>query len=178
MARKKEGGLRNFFLSCALIVTIVTVAAGKLAAASLPDPSDTVILSISGKIVASNRGDAADFDRAMLQSVGMRVVESLTPWTDGLQRFEGVSLQALLDLVGADGDRLVAVALNDYRVEIPIGDASEHDVLLAMKHNGKWMSVRDKGPIWIIYPHQGNPKDIPDLHATRMVWQLRSLRAE
>ena len=170
--------MRNFVLSCALIVTIVTVAAGRLAAASLPDPMDTVVLSVSGKIVASNRGDTAEFDRAMLEAVGMREIETLTPWTDGLQRFEGVPLQALLDLVGAKGDRLVAVALNDYRVEIPIEDASDHDVMLAMKHNGKSMSVREKGPVWIIYPHLGDPKDIPDLHATRMVWQLRSLRVE
>ena len=49
---------------------------------------------------------------------------------------------------------------------------------LATRIDGQPMRVKDKGPIWIVYPWSGNPAlDTPPFHA-RSIWQLRSLRVE
>lgn len=147
------------------------------AAEALPKPEGAVILSITGNISATNAEGRADFDRQMLETLEWVTVTSYTRWTDGPQSFEGVPLSAVLRKVGASGGNVIASALNDYKVEIPLGDADAHSVLLAMKQNGEWMRVRDKGPIWIIYPYDDIDR-ILDVHANRMVWQLRSLGIE
>ena len=141
-------------------------------------PDGPVILTISGKISVSNKGDSLVFDRTMLQSQKWTQFETPTAWTSGTPMFEGVLLRDLLKIAGAKGTRIVATALNDYAVTIPWSHIDEHPVLLAMKMNGKFMRVRDKGPIWIIYPMpsakaaKGNPLN------KYMVWQLDRLSIE
>lgn len=81
----------------------------------------------------------------------------------------------LLDAVGADGETVKAIALNDYMIDIPISDVERYEVLLALKMNGEYMRVRDKGPIWIVYPYdQYDELNEPGIRE-RSVWQLREL---
>lgn len=166
----------GFLVGIFLMVLCAPLVEGK-AAEPLPKPDGKVILSITGNISTTNADDRADFDRAMLENLEWRSIDSHTRWTEGPQTFEGVPLSVILDRVGVSGNILSAVALNDYKVEIPIGDAEANSVLLAMKHNGEWMKVRDKGPIWIVYPYD-DVDQILDVHANRMVWQLRSIKVE
>jgi hypothetical protein len=42
----------------------------------------------------------------------------------GAGKFEGVPLAKLLDAVGATGDRIVSIGLNDYSAEMPMEDAA------------------------------------------------------
>ena len=42
--------------------------------------------------------------------------------------------------------------MNNYLVEIPIKDFVDHDVIFALKGNGKYLGVRDMGPVLIVYP--------------------------
>ena len=55
--------------------------------------------------------------------------------------------------VEATGRRVSVVALNDYASEIPVEDFSKYKVILALKRNGEYMPVRDKGPLFIVYPY-------------------------
>ena len=50
-----------------------------------------------------NVGDKAVFDLAMLEKLGMKTIETTTPWYTGKVRFDGISLNKLMDLVGAKG---------------------------------------------------------------------------
>ncbi len=52
-------------------------------------PEGRVILTISGRIGRTNGKGVADFDRAMLEAMPFTTVETMTPWTDGMARFEG-----------------------------------------------------------------------------------------
>ena len=149
-------------------------AAVALAAAPLPAPAGKVILSITGNVAVRNAGDAAEFDLAMLTELPRVTVRTTTPWTDGMIAFEGVPFPALLGRVGAGGTHLTAVALNDYSIEIEIADLVRSDAFLAFSMNGKPIAVREKGPLWIIYPvRNGGPPSPEQTH--RMVWQLRRL---
>ena len=153
---------------------LAAFAAAAQAAAPLPAPAGKVILSIAGNIAVRNAGEAAEFDRAMLEALPRVTVRTATPWTDGVIAFEGVSFPALLARVGAGGTHLTAVALNDYSIEIEIADLVRSDAFLAFRMDGKPMAVRDKGPLWIIYPvRDGQPPSPEQTH--RMVWQLRRL---
>ncbi len=49
-------------------------------------------------------------------------------------------------LVGAKGTKVTAVALNDYVSSLPMEDFKKFKVIPAMKRDGNYMAVRDKGP--------------------------------
>jgi hypothetical protein len=60
-------------------------------------------------------------------------------------------------------------------VEVPAADAEIADVIVAYRMNGEYMRVRDKGPMWLIYPLTSQPElDTEATHA-KMIWQLKSL---
>jgi hypothetical protein len=145
---------------------------GAAYAASLATPAEKPILTISGKISVTNKDKTAQFDRAMLESLGLVIVETTTPWHEGKVKFEGVSMDKLMKQVGANGQRLVVVALNDYTTEIPIEDFGKFNVILAIKRNGEYMSVRDKGPLFIIYPYDSNPDLKSQTYYARSAWQV------
>lgn len=89
--------------------------------------------------------------------------------------FKGVLARTALERVGAKGSVVMASALNDYTVEIPIEDFLNYDVLLATEMNGEEMLVRDKGPIWIVYPRDDFPELQLETINARWVWQLTEL---
>ncbi|MFT6557467.1 MAG: hypothetical protein ACJAYR_001325 [Sneathiella sp.] len=145
-------------------------------ASSLEKPSTPVLLEISGNITQSNSdGSKALIDRSLLTSLPRTKIDTMTPWTDGRTVFEGVLVRDLLDLVGADGKTVQAIAINDYMVEIPMEDFVKYDVIVADHKNGDTMSIRDKGPLWIIYPWNTNPELVNEVYHSRSIWQLRKL---
>lgn len=166
---------------CAFVafLCLALAAIGEAAAAgSLPRPTGEVILTVSGDIEHTNGEGVAEFDLAMLESLGLGELTTSTAWTEGRPVFEGVSAQALMTLVGARGGMVRAEALNDYHVDIPLSDFRDFPVLLALKMDGKYMRVRDKGPIWIVYPlDQYAELDRPDIQH-RWIWQLRHLHVK
>lgn len=155
-----------------------TIAFSGAFAGSLPKPQSKPILTISGKIENTNNGAAAEFDRAALEALGLRTVETSNPWYDGKIRFEGVSLDQLMKLVGAKGTSVKVVALNDYVITIPLDDFRKFNVILALKRNGDYMPVRDKGPLFIIYPYDSDPQLQNQTYYTRSAWQVAKLIVE
>lgn len=142
---------------------------------ALRAPTGRVILTISGNISRTNSGDKAEFDLDMLQALGTRTLAITTSWTDGIQNFSGATMRDLMETVGAKGKTVEAVALNDYTYTIEIEDFSLYPVILATKLNGNILKVRDKGPLWIIYPLDRFTDIERNSIERRMVWQLRHL---
>lgn len=145
-------------------------------AQQLPAPQDRVILEVAGALTSANAGDRARFDLKMLEQVGVTKVTTSTPWTEGKPVFEGVLIRDLLRRVGGGGDTVTPVAINDYKIDIPRAELEKYPVLLAYRMNGEPLRVRDKGPLWIIYPRD----DFPELDTkpiqSRWVWQVKELR--
>lgn len=159
------------------MLALLTIMAGMVSARAdhLGAPVEKAILTISGKISVTNKGDTAQFDRPMLEALGMETVETTTPWYNGTVKFEGVSLDKLMKHVGASGERAVVVALNDYSSEIPVEDFSKYKVILALKRDGEYMPVRDKGPLFVIYPFDSNPELKSQTFYGRSVWQVAKI---
>lgn len=142
----------------------------------LQAPQHTVILAISGKIAQTNTPDSASFDRAMLEGLGTTTLRTSTPWTDGIQEFRGVLVRDVLERAGAEGQIVRAIAHNDYIIDIPAADFRDYPVLLALEMDGAQLEMKDKGPIWIVYPL--DQFEILQDRATerKMVWQLKELQ--
>jgi len=141
----------------------------------LPKPTGPIILTITGAIEHVNAEGRAEFDRAMLKALGTTSFATTTSWTDGKPEFEGVLVRDVLRAVGATGSSIEAIAINDYSVKIPLSDFDRYDVLLALNMNGKKLTHRDKGPIWIVYPRD----DHDELHTAstdaKWIWQLTKI---
>lgn len=150
-------------------------AALEAAADPLPVPSGDVVLTITGSIAETNGDDVARFDLAMLQDLTATRIETTTIWTEGPQVFEGVSLIALIDALGAEGSVIAASALNDYTVEIPFSDAIPGGPILAYAQNGEPLSVRDKGPLWVVYPYDSKPEYQSEVIYARSIWQVKRM---
>ena len=144
-------------------------------AADLSKPEGTVILTVSGNIDNTNVNGEAQFDRQMLEQLPQTKITTYTPWTEGQHVYEGVLLNTLLEQVGASSDKLVAKALNDYHTRIDLEALKDYPILLAIKTDGVPMRVRDKGPIWIIYPLSDYAELDTIKHHEDMIWQLGSL---
>jgi hypothetical protein len=150
------------------------LAAGLCAAALLLGfgaAAERPLLIISGKIAGTEKGSLT-FDRAALEALGTVSFTTSTPWYDEPVTFEGVPLAVLMKSVGATGERLVAIALNDYSAELPMADVTKYNPILALKRNGTYMPIRDKGPLFIVYPFDSKPELKAQQFYSRSVWQV------
>ncbi|MGR3616646.1 MAG: molybdopterin-dependent oxidoreductase [Paracoccaceae bacterium] len=135
---------------------------------------EEIILEIS-KGAGDENSSVAQLSLQDLLDMPVETVRTSTVWTDGVQEFTGVSLQHLVTKMGADSGTLQAVAMNDYIVEIPVSDAVEKGPIIAYARNGEHMSIRDKGPLWVIYPYDSNAKYRSEEIYARSIWQLNRL---
>lgn len=169
----KKASTTSFITAALALAGAMTF--GSAFAGTLEPPAGKPILTISGTISETNAPAGALFDRAMLEKIGMVTVETKTPWYNGPMKFEGVPMDKLMAEVGAKGQKVVAYALNDYTTEIPMEDFAKHHAILALKRNGDYMPVRDKGPLFVIYPYDSEPELASQTYYSRSAWQVARL---
>lgn len=161
----------------ALLAAGLALGPDRVAATTdLERPEGEVILTVTGNLTRKNAPDGAEFDMAMLERLGTTTFKTSTPWTEGKPEFRGVLLRDLLAHVGAQGSMVNALALNDYSFDIQVDDFHRFPVILASEVDGRALTARDKGPLWIVYPlddFSGREKQAIEL---RMVWQLVTLQ--
>lgn len=166
------------FLRAALISLFVFAGFSPALADSLPSPTGTVILTVTGAIGKTNADGAAEFDLEMLRAIDESEIETVTIWTPDDHRFTGVRLRKLIEYLGARGEGIRATAINDYSVLIPLTDATEDGPIIAHSMDGKEMSRREKGPLWIIYPYSSSSRYRSEVIYSRSIWQLDRMNFE
>lgn len=161
-----------------ILLSAVFTSSGAALAGSLPSPSGPVILTVTGGIENTNAAGAARFDLEMLRAVDDSEIVTDTIWTPGDHRFTGVRLDRLMEYVGASGRQVKAMAINDYSVIIPLSDAGPDGPIIAHSMDGRQMSRRQKGPLWIVYPYASSPKFQTEVIYSRSIWQLDRMNFE
>lgn len=141
----------------------------------LPVPEDHVVLKVSGNITHTNVGDEAHFDYAMLAELPQHQYTTGTPWTRLPFHYRGPLMRDLLAYLEADSKHVRVSALNGYEAYIPIRDFSEFDVMLAMKRNGEPISIREYGPLWVLYPFDRHTELWNESFRSRAVWQVMKI---
>jgi len=159
-------------LLAAPIMALALALAGAAVAQPLSTPAGPVILTVSGAVTQTNGDGVALFDLAMFEALPQRETRTSTPWYEGPQVFTGPQLSDLMAAVGAEGSALRIVAVNDYAATMPWADITASPVILAVRHNGETMSVRDKGPLFVIYPFDEQPELANEMFYSRSVWQV------
>ena len=164
------------FKSFLTALAIATCLGSAASAQDLPEPAGTVVLTVTGDIDRTNGDGAARFDLEMLRAIGETEVVTDTIWTDGTLTFVGVELVDLLSYLGAEGETLSASAINDYAVTVPMSDAVEGGPIVAFQIDGKTMSRREKGPLWLVYPFASSSAYRTEVIYSRSIWQLDRIK--
>lgn len=169
---------RHFVPALLSALALLTVGLLPTAGWALNAPKGKVVLTVSGKLGAANRGDKAVFDVAMLEALPQKTFTTMTPWEKAPVKFTGPLLRDVLAAVKAQGQTLRAVALNDYKITIPLEDTTKFDMVLAHRMNDQPIPVRTKGPLFVVYPFDSNPALQNTVYYERSIWQLGGLEID
>nr|WP_319390265.1 molybdopterin-dependent oxidoreductase [uncultured Cohaesibacter sp.] len=182
MARRGNmgGALARLHLKlvCGIIFSTVTCLEAHsvfVYADELSWPQRDVILTITGKLDNHNANGAVLLDRPMIEKIGLRELHTRTIYSSTPHLWRGVLMRDLLDYVGSKGELVEFRALDGYSVTIPIKDFYDHDVLLALRQNGKDLSIRRRGPTRLIYPRDLDASLLDPKYAARSVWQIEKM---
>lgn len=140
----------------------------------LPDV-DQPLLQIEGRIAAPGKVSLSIRD---LERLPQHRFATATPWSKEVRTYSGPLLRDVLRHVGAQGSQLNALALNEYRIDIPVEDAQRHDVIIATRINGQLIPVRKLGPLFVIYPFDQQPALRSTRYYDRSIWQLKALTVQ
>lgn len=166
-------GRAALFLACGFALAgPMRADSPAVAPIAVSEPSGPVLLTLTGQVEGQTGVTSLAFDQAMLQALPQVTFTTSTIWTDGPQEFTGVPLAALLRAAHMQGKVLEATAANDYAVEIPVENWPDNAPIIAYARNGKPMTIRDKGPLWIIYPYDSDPAYRSEVIYARSIWQL------
>lgn len=125
-------------------------------------------------------GDAApvELDLEALSAMTQVEFDTTTPWTDGKHHFTGVPLKEVLASAGITEGTVRAVALNNYAVDLPVAELDDKAPVIAYHLDGQPFGIRQKGPLWIIYPFDQDTRYQTETAYGRSVWQLNRLLAK
>lgn len=160
---------------CRGLAVAFVMLAGVASAEGLPTATGEVILTIDGNVKSADGQTSFQLDMEGLKTLAVEEFETTTIWTEGTLKFSGVVLRDLLQAAGAEGEVVVAEALNGYSVEIPIADLDEKAPIVAYHINDEPFSRRDKGPLWIVFPYDGDEKYKSEVSYAYSIWQLQRL---
>ena len=142
---------------------------------ALDAPKERPILQVSGKIAEKNAGESARFDMKMIEALPQHTFTTSTPWFDKPVKFTGPLLSDVLAAVKASGSTVSAVAINDYKISIPMSDVSKFKVIVARQIDDKPIPVREKGPLFVVYPFDSAAELRTSTYYERSIWQLKAL---
>jgi hypothetical protein len=160
---------RYLFALCLLPVSTL------LSAEPFPPPEGEVLLRLTGDIAHANVGNELHLDRAMLMSLSPTVIETGTPWTEGVSRFEGPLARAVLEAAGVSVEHVRVRALDDFEAKVPVSDFHDYDVILAIQRDGEPIAVRDLGPVFVLYPFDEYPDLLNETIRFRSVWHVGTI---
>lgn len=158
------------------LLFLATCAAASL---SLPASAQSpASLTVSGKIGEGGPTRKVVLDLAALERLPQHSFSTNSPWTKTPHKYTGPLLRDVLALVKSSGTQIHAIALNEYKVTIPVDDARRFDMIVAHRINDKPIPIRERGPFFVIYPFDQRPELQRADYYNRSIWQLKSILIE
>ena len=149
--------------AAALILAASLVAAP---AAKAADPALTLSLG-------SDSAEKLEFTLEALSELPQVTIVTVNEFSDGEVSYRGPLVRDVLAHLGLErADTIRLTAANDYYVDIPTSDFRRYNVILALEADGKRLSRREKGPLWVMYPISDHPELQDPVYNTRLIWQV------
>lgn len=130
------------------------------------------------QVIDAETGTEMSLTLQELDALPQVTFNTTTIWTDDNVAFQGPSLHDVLVASGMTGQELTLTALNDYAIEMPAPNDGASYPIVATRMNGEAMSVRDKGPFWIVYPYDSDLLFRSEEIYSRSIWQLDKIQVQ
>ncbi|WP_051539764.1 hypothetical protein [Sulfitobacter sp. 20_GPM-1509m] len=130
-------------------------------------------------VIGSDGSPVKTYSMDQLDALEQTTYVTKNPYIDDTSEFSGPLARVVLADAGQDmpdGAQLRVTAINDYKIDMPLTDFLDYDVIFATRRDGETMSLREKGPIWIMYPISDHAELEDDAINNRLVWQLKSIQ--
>lgn len=99
---------------------------------------------------------------------------TLHTWTDVKETFRGPLLEDVINLVCKGVVSVELKALNDYSITVDFEGVRQYKPIVAHSINGQRLTIRDKGPLWVMVDYETYNLDEKNLESL-MVWQLSDI---
>ncbi len=137
--------------------------------------ADAPLYSVTGNI-ATGQGAVRAIGAEDFAKIGpVEIKTKVLTMGEEQRSVKGVLARDLMAYLGAKGENMKFVALDGYIMDVPVSDIHNYDVVIATEIDGKTLSVRDKGPAWLIYPVSDHQELDDTVHEARSVWQIKTI---
>lgn len=155
--------------TCALLAS-AALAAGP-GYADTVSSTDVILTLVNSKIEGVH--GRIEFTRADLLAMEQRTIETGNDFVDGTAKFRGPLAASVVEMIGHAGAKKVTLtSVTDFSVTVDIAELKKYQAILALEMNGKALTLRTRGPIWLIYPMDLYPELSDPAFNSRLVWQL------
>lgn len=133
--------------------------------------AEDVILTV----LHAENGQSVTFTDTELMALPQDRFATETIWTEGVVEFSGPSLKTVIDHADLAPGDVELYAINDYNIVLPLDKIEDGAPIIANRINGAAFSVRDKGPLWVVFPYDDDPRYNNEEYFALSVWQLNRL---
>ena len=155
---------REFFMGAAIAASVLAT----------PLSAEVILLSVTGDVPGGVRA-FTDEDLMALPQVSF---DTGTIWTESTDSYSGPTLASVLEAAGAGDGALTLSAVNDYKVEVQRDLIGDEAPIIATRINGEPFSVREKGPLWVVFPYDAGPEYQSEVVYAVSVWQLVTIEVK
>lgn len=167
---KGVSGVWSGRLCLALLLSLSLTSSLQADEVAAPDAAPILLLRLGEQLV--------ELDRAQFEALPQHRLQTTTAWTDGKKVFEGPLMRDVLALLGLSANNVASVTLqawNDYEIEVSAADYYQWDVILARSMDGQALTLRDRGPLWVVYPRDDFAALQDSRFDHRWAWMLRTI---
>ena len=162
---------RSILLAMSAAVAHAVSPAVAHAAEDFDDPAAKLVS------VTAAGGRTVTFSRDDLAALPQTRFETSAPWI-ATAVFEGPSVAQLLRIVAPEAtfEQAEITALDEYTASADVPRLLADGAIVAVKQNGAFMPVAEKGPALLIFPFDDKPELKDKAHFGLCIWQISRIR--
>ena len=159
-------------------VPAISLVLAMLFAVPTTTQADDTLLTLSNPRIAGPHG-VIKFTRADLEAMQQVEITTSNAFMDHPATFRGPSAYALIDQIGRAGANVVRLSsANEFFIDVDIAELADYGVILAIEVDDKRLTMRDRGPIWLMYPvDQFEELQNPSMN-NRLIWHLQTIELQ
>lgn len=98
------------------------------------------------------------------------------PWEKQENTYEGILLNQLIEKYGSKDTKILKlIALDDYTIDFPKSLYENERILLAAKVDGEFISIREKGPMRIVFVDYNTEEKKYELNLEKWLWMIKKI---
>ncbi|WP_157822361.1 molybdopterin-binding oxidoreductase [Psychromonas sp. Urea-02u-13] len=125
-----------------------------------------------------SQGVNEQYTLSQLLQLPQHEIRTNIPWTNKTHTYSGPYLEDVLALANVSGQWLTMYALDRYQIDFNFNRIKKYKPILALSVDRKKLTIRTKGPIWVILPMDDYAELDAAVYHDFMVWQLVKINVE